>query len=169
VAAARRRAAVGVLARLDPRVLGVGYFWIRAVLAGRLGGASLARLAAAKAAAWLLALASGTVGGVLAPLFLVGGASGGFLAHLAPWAGLGPRAAALVSMAAVFGAASGAPWTAAVFAVEVTGDYAALPGILAATALAAAVASRLLPYDIMTGKLARRGGRTVREQARGAA
>ena len=162
-------AAVGVLARLDPRVLGVGYFWIRAVLAGRLGGASLARLAAAKAAAWLLALASGTVGGVLAPLFLVGGASGGFLAHLAPWAGLGPRAAALVSMAAVFGAASGAPWTAAVFAVEVTGDYAALPGILAATALAAAVASRLLPYDIMTGKPVRRARRTVGEESRGAA
>jgi CIC family chloride channel protein len=161
-------AAVGVLGRLDPRVLGVGYFWIRAVLAGRLGGASLARLAAAKAAAWLLALASGTVGGVLAPLFLVGGASGGFLAHLAPWAGLGPRAA-LVSMAAVFGAASGAPWTATVFAVEVTGDYAALPAVLTATALGAAVASRLLPYDIMTGKPVRRARRTVGEESRGAA
>jgi H+/Cl- antiporter ClcA len=149
---------VGLVALGGPQVLGVGYNLIRAVLDGTVGVPGLARILVLKAGGWLLALASGTVGGVLAPVFLVAGATGALLGHaVRPWSGLTPSLVALVFMAAVFGASSRAVLTAAIFAVEVTGDFRALPAVLLATAVAAAAAERLLPYTIMTGKLARRG------------
>ncbi len=149
---------VGLVALGGPQVLGVGYNLIRDVLDGTVGVPGLARILVLKAAGWLLALASGTVGGVLAPIFLVAGATGALLGHaVAAWSGLTPGLVALVFMAAVFGASSRAVLTAAIFAVEVTGDFRALPAVLLATAVATAAAERLLPYNIMTGKLARRG------------
>ncbi len=149
---------VGVIALAGPEVLGVGYDLIRAILNGQVPVLELWRIFAFKSAGWLLALASGTVGGVLAPLFMIAGATGALLGHaLQPWSGLPAGLVALVFMAAVFGAGGRAILTASVFAVEVTGDFHALVGVLVATAVATALADRLLPYNIMTGKLVRRG------------
>lgn len=151
-------ACVGLIALGAPEVLGVGYDLIRAILNGRLAPSALWGIVVFKGAGWLLALSSGTVGGVLAPLFMVAGASGALLGHaLLPWSGVAPDLVALVFMAAVFGAAGRALLTAGLFAVEVTGDFHALVAVLAATAVATALAERLLPYNVMTGKLARRG------------
>jgi CIC family chloride channel protein len=149
---------VGLIALAGPQVLGVGYDIIRNILNGSVGVARLWRILILKASGWLLALASGTVGGVLAPLFMIAGATGALVGHAVhAWSGLPPALVALVFMAAVFGAASRAVLTAAIFAAEVTGDFHALPAVLLATGLATAVAERLLPYNVMTGKLARRG------------
>ena len=157
---------VGLLALGGPQLLGVGYDLIRAILGGRLAVPAIWRILIWKGAGWLLALASGTVGGVLAPLFLIAGASGSLLGHaLLPWTGITPRLVALVFMAAVFGAGSRAVLTAAFFAVEVTGDWSALVPVLAATAVATALADRLMPYNIMTGKLVRRGLRVSHDYA----
>ncbi len=151
-------ACVGLIALVGPEVLGVGYDLIRAVLNGQLVVAALWQIFIFKGSGWLLALSSGTVGGVLAPLFMVSGALGALIGHaLQQWTGLAPGLVALVFMASVFGAAGRAVLTAVIFVVEVTGDYGALVGVLAATAIATTVADQLLPYNIMTGKLVRRG------------
>lgn len=150
--------AVGLVALWSPSVLGMGYDLIRGVLGGGMPTGTLATVLIAKGAGWLVALASGTVGGVLAPLFLIAGSSGELLGRLLHGlTGLDPALVALVFMAAVFGAGSRAMLTATVFAVEVTGDAAALVPVLVAVVIATAVAQRLLPYNIMTGKLVRRG------------
>jgi CIC family chloride channel protein len=150
--------AVAVIALSAPEVLGVGYDLLRVILNDQASLAELLRLLLAKSTAWLVALASGTVGGVLAPLFIVAGSTGGILGKLlAPLTGMSPGIVALVFMGAVFGAGARIVLTASVFAAEVTGNFAALVPVLVATAVATIVAERILPYNIMTGKLVRRG------------
>jgi len=144
-----------------PTALGVGYDRITAVLGGRLTVGALALLCVAKLVAWWLALGSGTSGGTLAPLLLVGGTFGALCGHLAhavmPGVGVGVGAFALVAMAATFGAASGATFTAIVFLFELTGTYELIVPLMLATVLAELVASSLVPERLMTEKLARRG------------
>src|SRR5206468_12354322 len=69
-------AVVGLGGLLYPRALGVGYDTIDDLLAGRLVGAMLVGLLLTKGVIWALALGSGTSGGVLAPLLIMGGALG---------------------------------------------------------------------------------------------
>ena len=144
-----------------PRALGVGYESINDVLANRLAVGTLAVLLLAKLAAWWIALASGTSGGTLAPILLISGCFGGLMGALVqqvlPASGISPGAVALVAMAATFGAATRATFTAIVFAFELTRDYSAIVPLMLAAVLADLVASSFLPESIMTEKLARRG------------
>jgi CIC family chloride channel protein len=153
--------AFGIVGMLAPRALGVGYDAIGDVLAGRLALGALAALAAAKLIAWLLALASGTSGGTLAPLLLIGGSFGGIVGTLAaravPGLHLTPGAVALVAMSAVFGAATRATFASIVFLFELTGDYRVILPLMVATVLATVVAGALSRESIMTEKLVRRG------------
>jgi CBS domain-containing protein len=161
-------AAVGLLV---PRALGVGYDAIGDVLNDRLAWAAIAGLAVAKLVAWWIALGSGTSGGTLAPLLLIGGSFGsliGFAAqaidpslHLA--GGLTPGAFAMVGMAATFGAATRATFTSIVFLFELTSDYQIILPLMLAAVLADLVAAALLPESLMTEKLARRGLRVHTE------
>jgi H+/Cl- antiporter ClcA len=151
-------ATVGLVA---PRALGVGYDAITDVLTDELTVGAVAALALAKLAAWWLALASGTSGGTLAPMLLIAGGFGSVAGHLAdallPGLGLSPGAYALVAMAATFGAATRATFTAIVFAFELTGDYDAVLPLMLATVVADVVAGALLEDGLMTEKLRRRG------------
>ena len=150
--------AVGLIALGAPSVLGTGYDLIRSVLAGGMPTGQLLALCFTKGIGWLIALASGTVGGVLAPLFLVAGSSGELVGRFVqPLSHVDPALVALLFMSAIFAAGSRAVLTAAIFAVEVTGDYAALVPVMIAVMVGTAVAGRLLGYNIMTGKLVRRG------------
>src|SRR5579883_2589027 len=65
---------VGIGGYLDPRVLGVGYGLIHSMLRGEMIGMAVLGLMIGKAVVWSIALGSGTSGGVLAPLLIVGGA-----------------------------------------------------------------------------------------------
>ena len=67
---------VGVGGWLDPRVLGVGYDTIHALLRGEIVGAVVIGLLIGKVVVWSISLGSGTSGGVLAPLLIIGGALG---------------------------------------------------------------------------------------------
>jgi len=144
-----------------PRALGVGYDTINDILAGRLALGVLAALLIAKLLAWWVALGSGTSGGTLAPILLISGAFGSLLGALineiVPGLQLSPGAVALVAMAATFGAATRATFTAIVFAFELTRDYRAIIPIMLATVIADLVAGALLDHGLMTEKLARRG------------
>jgi CIC family chloride channel protein len=144
-----------------PTALGVGYDRIGAVLTGRVALGTLAILCAAKLIAWWVALGSGTSGGTLAPLLLIGGCFGALFGHLvgsiAPGLNVGVGSFALVAMAATFGSASGARFTSIVFLFELTGDYQLILPLMLATVLAEIVASSLVRDRLMTEKLARRG------------
>jgi CBS domain-containing protein len=144
-----------------PRALGVGYDAINDVLANRLAVGVLAVLLLAKLAAWWIALGSGTSGGTLAPILLISGAFGGLVGalvnELAPGLHLSPGAVALVAMAATFGAATRATFTAIVFAFELTHDFGSILPIMLAAVLADLVSAAILDHGLMTEKLARRG------------
>jgi chloride channel protein, CIC family len=66
-------------------------------------------------------------------------------------------------MAAMMGGTMRAPLTGTFFAMEITGDIAALIPLLAATVAAYAVTVLLLRRSILTEKIARRGQHITRE------
>jgi len=97
----------------------------------------------------------------LAPLLIMGGALGTLAGYGLPDAG--PGFWALLGMAAMMGGTMRAPLTASLFAVELTGDFAAIVPLFAACATSYAVTALLLKRSILTEKIARRGHHIVRE------
>jgi len=153
----------GVVGLLVPRALGVGYDAIDDALGGHLAVGVLAGLLVAKLLAWWVALGSGTSGGTLAPILLISACFGGLLGHgmanLAPGLGVSAGAFAVVAMAATFGSATRAPFTAIVFVFELTRDYNVVLPLMLATVIASLVAAAFLTDSLMTEKLTRRGVR----------
>ena len=152
---------VGIGGLIDPSALGVGYQNIRALLAGTLDPASAGELLAVKAAIWIVALSSGTSGGVLAPLLIMGGALGAIEGHFLPFADTGFWA--LLGMAAILGGTMRAPLTSTLFAVELTGDAQLLLPLLVASVAAFAVTVLVMRRSILTERIARRGHHIWRE------
>ncbi len=159
--------AVGVIGYFVPRTLGVGYNNITDIVSARLTIELLALLCAMKFISWTVALGSGTSGGTLAPLFTIGGALGALLgvgaARLVPSAGIDPRIAALVGMAAIFAGASRALLTSVVFAFETTLQPLGLLPLLGGCSASFLVSCLLMPNSIMTERIARRGVRVPAE------
>lgn len=152
---------VGVGGLIDPRVMGVGYDSVHALMRGEILGAAVVSLLVAKAIVWSVSLGSGTSGGVLAPLLIIGGALGAFLGH---WLPVGdPGLWAMVAMAAMMGGTMTAPLTGAVFVLELSHDLEALPLLFVASVAAFGVTILLLRRSILTEKLARRGQHVARE------
>ncbi|MGV7208783.1 chloride channel protein [Oxalobacteraceae bacterium A2-2] len=157
--------AVGIGGYVQPRALGVGYDVIADLLNGALSGqlapGAVAALLAVKAVIWLIALASGTSGGVLAPLLMLGAGLG---ALLSPWLpGADPAVWPLVFMAATLGGMMRAPVMAVVFAFELTHDVNALLPVLASATIAYAFTVVTMQRSILTEKIARRGRHIYRE------
>src|SRR6185312_12453194 len=92
---------VGIGGYFEPSALGVGYDNIRQLLGAGLDSHGATLLLFVKAAIWLVALSSGTSGGVLAPLLIMGGALGFLEGQFIPFGGTGFWA--LVGMAAILG------------------------------------------------------------------
>jgi CIC family chloride channel protein len=154
--------ALGIIGFFVPRVFGVGYDTIGDILNGQLMWKLLLVVMIAKFAALVIALGSGTSGGLLAPTFMWSAAMGGLFAivgnYVFPSAHLSPGAFALVAMGAVFGAASRAAFTFIIFAFEITRDYNSVLPLMLVAVLADGIAMLFMPHSsIMTEKLARRG------------
>ncbi len=154
---------VGVGGMIDPRSLGVGYATIGDELAGHLAIGALALLLATKLVMWSVALGSGTSGGILAPLLLMGAALGGIAAPVLPGGSTGTWA--LIGMAATLAGVTRSPFTSVIFAFELTRDTGSLLPLLLACTLAHALSSLVLKRSILTEKVARRGFHVVREYA----
>jgi chloride channel protein, CIC family len=152
---------VGVGGLFDPEALGVGYIQITHLLTGDMTVDWMLRLMLVKAIIWSIALGSGTSGGVLAPLLIMGGCVGGLFGMVLPNAGPGDWA--LIGMAATMGGTMRAPLTAMMFAVELTGDGALIVPLLAACGASYAFTVLLLKRSILTEKVARRGHYLTRE------
>ncbi len=146
---------VGIGGLIDPASLGVGYDSIGALINGTVRMHAVIALLLVKSIIWVVALASGTSGGTLAPLLLMGGAVGTLEAHVLPFGD--PGFWALIAMAAALGGTLRCPLTAMLFAVELTGDVRAMPAVAVACGASFAVTVLLMRRSILTERLARRG------------
>lgn len=152
---------VGIIGYIEPQTLGVGYNLIDDIVNSNLTLTALAVLGTLKLLSWSVALASGTSGGTLAPLFIIGGALGGCLGmicdQLFPQLGIDPSVAGLLGMAVMFAGSARVMLTAVVFALEATHQPYALLPLLLSCGVAYLVSSLIMPNTIMTEKLVRRG------------
>ncbi|HEY7373182.1 MAG TPA: chloride channel protein [Polyangia bacterium] len=154
---------VGVGGLICPQALGVGYDQIQLMLGGGARLGPTLRLMLVKATIWAVSLGSGTSGGVLAPLLIMGSALGVIESQLLPnyGAGFWP----LVSMAAILAGTMRAPLTALVFAIELSGRFSMALPILTAGIVAHTFTVLVLKRSILTEKVARRGYHLTREYA----
>jgi H+/Cl- antiporter ClcA len=154
---------IGVGGLIFPQALGVGYETIGSLLQGDVPMYGIVGILVVKSAIWALALGSGTSGGVLAPLLMIGGALGGVESMIFPVESLGFWP--LVSMAATLGGAMRVPFTAVIFAVELTQQYTALLPLFIAVITAYAFSVLAMKRSILTEKISRRGFHLSREYA----
>jgi len=152
---------IGVGGLIEPHALGVGYDNIAALLHGDLASGPALRLLIVKAIIWSVALGSGTSGGVLAPLLIMGGVLGSlFGAQVSPgdtgmWA--------LIGMGAMMGGTMRSPLTAMMFGLELTHDMNSLLPLAIGCVAAHLTTVLLLKRSILTEKIARRGHHITRE------
>jgi H+/Cl- antiporter ClcA/CBS domain-containing protein len=151
---------VGLGGLVDSRVLGAGYGSIQALVDGNLIVKAVIVLLVVKAVVWLVALGSGTSGGILAPLLILGGCAGFLMGQFLPG---DPGFWAMVGMAGIMSGVMRAPMTAALFAAELTNHLSALPETIAAGASAYAISVLVMKRSILTEKIARRGRHVLRE------
>ncbi|MGI0140380.1 MAG: chloride channel protein [Thermoplasmata archaeon] len=110
---------------------------------------------------WSVALGSGTSGGVLAPLLIMGGALGTLFAFVMPVGN--SQLWTLVCMAAVLAGTMRAPFTGVVFALELTHDVNAIVPLFIAAIVADGFTVLSMQRSILTEKVARRGVHVARE------
>jgi H+/Cl- antiporter ClcA len=152
---------IGLGGLLCPAALGVGYDAIGSLLRGEMPTHDVLLLGAVKWGIWAFALGSGTSGGVLAPLLMMGAALGSLEAPYLPQMGEGFWP--LISMAAVLGGTMRSPLTGILFAVEITHDFGALLPLSVAVVIAHTVTVLSMRRSILTEKVSRRGYHVSRE------
>jgi H+/Cl- antiporter ClcA/CBS domain-containing protein len=152
---------IGVGGLFEPHALGVGYDVIDQLLTGRATIDLIVGILVVKTLIWSLSLGSGTSGGVLAPVFMIGGslgaAEGLMFPHVMPgfWAMLG--------LAAVVGGVMRSPLTGVVFTLELTHAWSALLPVLVSSVAAYALSVLILKRSVLTEKIARHGHHLTRE------
>jgi chloride channel protein, CIC family len=154
---------IGVGGYFFPQALGVGYDVIGSLVQGDVPLRIVAGVLIVKSAIWAISLGSGTSGGVLAPLLMIGGALGGVEARMLPWEGVGFWP--LISMGAILGGTMRSPLTGVIFALELTHDVNVLLPLLLAVTIAHGFTVLVLRRSILTEKVSRRGFHLSREYA----
>jgi CBS domain-containing protein len=155
--------AIGLGGLIFPQALGVGYDTIGALLQGSVTTKVILGVLLVKWFIWAVSLGSGTSGGVLAPLLMMGGALGGLEAMFLPNEGAGFWP--LISMGAILGGTMRSPFTSIVFAFELTHDANVFLPLLVGSVIAHAFTVLTLRRSILTEKVARRGFHLSREYA----
>jgi CIC family chloride channel protein len=154
---------VGLGGLIFPHALGVGYDNISALLTGKAGLAFILGVLLIKSSIWVISLGSGTSGGVLAPLLMMGAALGGVEQMFLPNFGIGFWPA--ISLGAILGGTMRAPLTGIVFTIELTNDFSLAVPLLVASFVAFGFTVLCLKRSILTEKIARRGYHLSREYA----
>ena len=154
-------AIIGVGGLFEPRALGVGYDVIDQLLTGRAGLSLILGILIVKTLIWSMSLGSGTSGGVLAPVFMIGGALGALEGDVLPH--VFPGFWAMAGLAAVVGGVMRSPLTGIVFTLELTHAWNDLTPLLVASVSAYLLSALLLKRSVLTEKIARRGLHLTRE------
>jgi CIC family chloride channel protein len=152
---------VGLGGLIFPRALGTGYDVIDSLLAGDHTWQLIAGILVVKSIIWSFSLGSGTSGGILAPLLMIGGALGALFAPVLP--GMSSGEWALVGMTAVLSGSIGCPLTAAVLSLELTHNYGLLLPVFTASVVAHAFTVLFQKRSILTERISRRGYHLSRE------
>jgi CIC family chloride channel protein len=152
---------IGLGGLVEPRALGVGYDVIDQLLTGHATGALIAGILVVKTLIWSLSLGSGTSGGVLAPVFMIGAALGAAEGALLPQ--VAPGFWAMCGLAAVVGGVMRSPLTGIVFTLELTHAWNDLLPLVVASVSAYALSVLLLKRSVLTEKIARRRLHLTRE------
>jgi CIC family chloride channel protein len=152
---------IGVGGLFEPRALGVGYDVIRELLQGRATISLILGILVVKTLIWGLSLGSGTSGGVLAPVFMIGAALGALEGTVLP--SVTPGFWALVGLAGVVGGVMRSPLTGVVFPLELTHAWPLTLALLLAATSAYALSALALRRSVLTEKIARRGLHLTRE------
>jgi len=147
--------AIGLGGLIFPQALGVGYDTIGALLQGSVTTHVILGVLLVKWFIWAVSLGSGTSGGVLAPLLMMGGALGGLEAMFLPNEGAGFWP--LISMGAVLGGTMRAPFTSIIFAIELTHDSNVFLPLLVGSLISYGFTVLTMRRSILTEKVARRG------------
>jgi H+/Cl- antiporter ClcA len=147
--------AVGIGGMIFPRALGVGYDVIQQLLQGDAPLRLILGVLIVKSLIWSISLGSGTSGGVLAPLLMMGAALGAVDAYFLPHQGLGFWP--LISMGAMLAGTMRAPLTGVIFSFELTGDYHSILPLLIACVVAHTLTVLTMPRSILTEKISRHG------------
>ena len=155
--------AIGIGGLFFPQALGVGYDVIGGLLQGDVPTRIMLGVLLVKSTIWAVSLGSGTSGGVLAPLLMIGGALGGLEANVLPFEGVGFWP--LVSMGAILGGTMRSPLTGVIFALELTHDVSVMLPLLLAVTIAHGFTVLTLRRSILTEKISRRGYHVSREYA----
>ena len=154
---------VGLGGLVFPQALGVGYDVIGNLVGHTLPGRMLWGILLIKWLIWAVSLGSGTSGGVLAPLLMMGGALGGLGSVFLPYEGMGFWP--LISMGAVLGGTMRSPFTGIVFILELTHDVNVLLPLVLAVTIAHGFTVLTMRRSILTEKVSRRGYHLSREYA----
>jgi chloride channel protein, CIC family len=154
---------IGLGGLIFPQALGVGYDTIGGLLQGSVTTHVILGVLLVKWFIWAVSLGSGTSGGVLAPLLMMGGALGGLEGMFLPNEGAGFWP--LISMGAILGGTMRSPFTSIVFAFELTHDANVFLPLLVGSVIAHAFTVMTLKRSILTEKVARRGFHLSREYA----
>ena len=152
---------IGVGGLIEPRALGVGYDVIDQLLTGHATIALIFGILVVKTLIWALSLGSGTSGGVLAPVFMIGAALGALEGLALPE--VMPGFWAMCGLAAVLGGVMRSPLTGVVFALELTHVWQDLVPLLVASTAAYLLSALILKRSVLTEKIARRGLHLTRE------
>ena len=152
---------IGIGGLIFPRALGTGYDVIDSLINGNSAWSLILGVLIVKSLIWSFSLGSGTSGGILAPLLMIGGALGALFAPVLP--ALQPGAWPLIAMAAVLSGSIGCPLTAVVLSMELTHNYGLLLPLLAASVTAHACTVLLQKRSILTERISRRGHHLSRE------
>lgn len=152
---------IGIGGLIEPRTLGVGYATIADIIAGNLAINTLIAIFVVKLVIWSIGLGSGTSGGILAPLLMMGGAMGAILGNFLP--GATPADWAVLGMAGLLSGVTRSPFTSIVFAVELTHNVELLLPLLLTCTIAHLISVLILKRSILTEKVARRGFHVLRE------
>ena len=153
--------AVGIGGLIYPRALGVGYDVIAQLLQGDATKSLILGVLLVKSLMWGISLGSGTSGGVLAPLLMMGGALGALESLFLPSQGAGFWQ--LIAMGAILGGTMRSPLTGVIFSFELTNDYHSILPLLIACVCAHAFTVLTLKRSILTEKISRRGHHLTRE------
>ena len=154
---------VGLGGLFFPQALGVGYDVIGDLVKGDRTLHLVLGVLIVKWLNWAVALGSGTSGGVLAPVMMIGAGTGALLSYALP--DMGPGFWAMIGLGAMLSGTLRVPMTAIIFTVEQTHDWNMLLPLLLGCASSYAVSTLLLRRSILTEKVARRGYHVSAEYA----
>lgn len=152
---------VGIGGLIYPSALATGYDVIDSLLTGNRTWQLIAGILIIKSIIWSFSLGSGTSGGILAPLLMIGGALGALFSLFLP--ALSTGAWPLLGMTAILSGAIGCPLTAAVLSLELTHNYGLLLPVFTASVAAHGLTVLLQKRSILTERISRRGYHLSRE------